>query len=66
MVICPVCDGLGVVRASHIIGNAIRIPNYKAPAETCSACNGSGRIRPLWQRRGSPFAALNELFALAR
>ncbi|GAA4425779.1 hypothetical protein GCM10023169_23760 [Georgenia halophila] len=63
---CPICDGLGVPRHGDVIGSSIGVLNYKVAAEICSACNGTGRIRParpengllraareVWQRAGA-------------
>ena len=50
-VLCPVCDGLGITRASSVIGAAIGISSYGTPAHECAACRGTGRIRPAAHRR---------------
>ncbi|MFH5824982.1 hypothetical protein [Georgenia sp. AZ-5] len=67
-VLCPACDGLGLTRAaSNLIGTAIGIPSYKAPALECSACRGTGRIRPAAERRslGHLMTGLRGRFSLA-
>ncbi len=62
------CDTVGPTReASSLIGTAIGIPSYRALSRECSACRGTGRIRPARRQRsmGDVLIGLRARFSLA-
>ncbi|GAA1655395.1 hypothetical protein [Georgenia ruanii] len=65
---CPACDGLGLtLPASRLIGTAIGIPSYRPESGECSACRGTGRIRPARTSlsMGDVLSGLRARFSLA-